>query len=64
MRRIFPGFSVGLLFGAGLALSGMINPARVSSASLMSPALGTQHSPSCSPRRSFPPRSPTLLCAG
>lgn len=29
MRRIFPGFSVGLLFGAGLALSGMINPAQV-----------------------------------
>lgn len=29
MRRIFPGLFVGLLFGAGLALSGMINPARV-----------------------------------
>lgn len=29
MRRIFPGLLVGLLFGAGLALSGMINPARV-----------------------------------
>jgi uncharacterized membrane protein YedE/YeeE len=29
MRHILPGLSVGLLFGAGLALSGMINPARV-----------------------------------
>ena len=29
MRRIFPGLLVGLLFGAGLALSGMIDPARV-----------------------------------
>jgi uncharacterized membrane protein YedE/YeeE len=29
MRHIFPGLVVGLLFGAGLALSGMINPARV-----------------------------------
>ena len=29
MRRIFPGLFVGLLFGAGLALSGMIDPARV-----------------------------------
>jgi hypothetical protein len=29
MRRIFPGLLVGLLFGAGLALSGMINPERV-----------------------------------
>lgn len=29
MRHVFPGFLVGLLFGAGLALSGMMNPARV-----------------------------------
>jgi uncharacterized membrane protein YedE/YeeE len=29
MRRILPGLIVGLLFGAGLGLSGMINPARV-----------------------------------
>ena len=29
MRHILPGLVVGLLFGAGLALSGMINPARV-----------------------------------
>lgn len=29
MRHIFPGLIVGLLFGAGVALSGMINPARV-----------------------------------
>ena len=29
MRHIFPGLVVGLIFGAGLALSGMINPARV-----------------------------------
>ena len=29
MRHILPGSLVGLLFGAGLALSGMINPARV-----------------------------------
>lgn len=29
MRRILPGLLVGLLFGAGLALSGMIDPARV-----------------------------------
>lgn len=29
MRPIFPGLFVGLLFGAGLALSGMVNPARV-----------------------------------
>ena len=29
MRHILPGLFVGLLFGAGLALSGMINPARV-----------------------------------
>lgn len=29
MRNIFPGLAVGLIFGAGLALSGMINPARV-----------------------------------
>ena len=29
MRRILPGLIVGLVFGAGLALSDMINPARV-----------------------------------
>jgi hypothetical protein len=29
MRNIFPGLVVGLIFGAGLALSDMINPARV-----------------------------------
>ena len=29
MRRILPGLLVGLVFGAGLALSDMINPARV-----------------------------------
>lgn len=29
LRHVFPGLFVGLLFGAGLALSGMINPARV-----------------------------------
>ena len=29
MRNIFPGLLVGLIFGAGLALSDMINPARV-----------------------------------
>ena len=29
MRRALPGLVVGLLFGAGLALSGLINPARV-----------------------------------
>lgn len=29
MRHILPGLIVGLLFGAGLALSGMIDPARV-----------------------------------
>lgn len=29
MRHVLPGFLVGLLFGAGLALSDMINPARV-----------------------------------
>lgn len=29
MRRILPGLVVGLVFGAGLALSDMINPARV-----------------------------------
>ena len=29
MRRTLPGLVVGLLFGAGLALSDMINPARV-----------------------------------
>jgi uncharacterized membrane protein YedE/YeeE len=29
MRRFLPGLLVGLLFGAGLALSGMIDPARV-----------------------------------
>ena len=29
MRHAFPGLLVGLLFGAGLALSGMVNPARV-----------------------------------
>lgn len=29
MRQILPGLIVGLLFGAGLALSDMINPARV-----------------------------------
>jgi uncharacterized protein len=29
MRRILPGLIVGLLFGAGLALGDMINPARV-----------------------------------
>ena len=29
MRHILPGLLVGVLFGAGLALSGMVNPARV-----------------------------------
>lgn len=29
MRHFFPGLIVGLLFGAGLTLSGMVNPARV-----------------------------------
>lgn len=29
MKQVLPGASVGLLFGAGLALSDMINPARV-----------------------------------
>lgn len=29
MRHVFPGALVGLLFGAGLALSGMVNPERV-----------------------------------
>lgn len=29
MRHVFPGLIVGVLFGAGLALSGMIDPARV-----------------------------------
>src|SRR5688572_8594641 len=29
MRRMLPGLLVGLVFGAGLALSDMINPARV-----------------------------------
>lgn len=29
MRKILPGLLVGLLFGAGLALSDMVNPARV-----------------------------------
>jgi uncharacterized membrane protein YedE/YeeE len=29
MRHILPGFIVGLLFGAGLTLSAMVNPARV-----------------------------------
>jgi uncharacterized membrane protein YedE/YeeE len=29
MRHLLPGLLVGLLFGAGLALSGMIDPARV-----------------------------------
>lgn len=29
MRSIFPGLVVGLIFGAGLALSDMVNPARV-----------------------------------
>ena len=29
MRHIFPGAFAGLLFGAGLGLSGMVNPARV-----------------------------------
>ena len=29
MRNIFPGLLVGLIFGGGLALSDMINPARV-----------------------------------
>jgi uncharacterized membrane protein YedE/YeeE len=29
MKRVLPGFVVGLLFGIGLALSDMINPARV-----------------------------------
>lgn len=29
MRNIIPGLAVGLIFGAGLALSDMVNPARV-----------------------------------
>ena len=29
MRHVIPGLLVGLLFGAGLALSGMVNPTRV-----------------------------------
>ena len=29
IRHLLPGFLVGILFGAGLALSGMIDPARV-----------------------------------
>lgn len=29
LRRILPGLLVGLIFGAGLALSDMVNPARV-----------------------------------
>ena len=29
MKHVFPGLLVGLLFGAGLTLSGMIDPARV-----------------------------------
>lgn len=29
MKHVLPGFIIGLLFGAGLALSDMINPARV-----------------------------------
>lgn len=29
MKHLLPGFLIGLLFGAGLALSDMINPARV-----------------------------------
>jgi uncharacterized membrane protein YedE/YeeE len=29
MRNLFPGLIVGIIFGAGLALSDMINPARV-----------------------------------
>lgn len=29
MRNVLPGFAVGVLFGAGLALSDLINPARV-----------------------------------
>ena len=29
MRRIFGGLTAGLLFGAGLSISGMINPAKV-----------------------------------
>lgn len=29
MRHVLPGLAVGLLFGAGLTLSGMTNPARV-----------------------------------
>ena len=29
MRNLFPGLLVGIIFGAGLALSGMVNPARV-----------------------------------
>lgn len=29
MRHILPGLFIGLLFGAGLALSGMIDPARI-----------------------------------
>lgn len=29
MRNLFPGLLVGIIFGAGLALSNMVNPARV-----------------------------------
>lgn len=29
MRQVIPGLAVGLLFGAGLAISGMVDPARV-----------------------------------
>ena len=29
MRNFFPGLIVGVIFGAGLALSDMVNPARV-----------------------------------
>lgn len=29
MRNLFPGLTVGIIFGAGLALSDMVNPARI-----------------------------------
>lgn len=29
MQRVLAGFAIGLIFGAGIALSGMINPAKV-----------------------------------